>query len=63
MHVLRLKARASIARDIPPTPEDAKYDAALGAWRGANGLLAYDPDQDRVSKKNDVETGEDQKGQ
>lgn len=63
MHVLLTTALASTVRDEIPLPEGAKYDVALGAWRGDSGLLAFDPDTDRVSKKQDVETGEDQKGQ
>lgn len=63
MHVLLSRALASTVRDEIPLPEGAKYDVALGAWLGERGLLAYDPDTDRVSKKQDVETGEDQKGQ
>lgn len=63
MHVLKAGARRSQTREAPPLPDGATYDEALGAWRGTAGLLAYDPDQERVSKKNDVETGEDQKGQ
>ncbi|WP_017958501.1 hypothetical protein [Rhizobium leguminosarum] len=63
MHVLLTTALVSTVRDEIPLPEGAKYDVALGAWRGDSGLLAFDPDTDRVSKKQDVETGEDQKGQ
>lgn len=56
-------AVASPVRETTPLPEGAEYDGALGAWRGAAGFLAYDPDTDRTTKKQDVETGEDQKGQ
>ncbi|WCK21760.1 hypothetical protein [Agrobacterium tumefaciens] len=63
MHILRTTALGSTVRDETPMPEGAKYDVTLGAWRGDKGLLAYDADTDRVSKKQDVETGEDQKGQ
>lgn len=63
MHILRRLALVSPARDETPLPNGARYDAALGAWRGESGLLAYDPDTDRTTKKQDVETGEDQKGQ
>lgn len=63
MHILRSRAHESAARDETPMLPDAKYDVALGAWRGDSGLLAYDPANDRETKKQDVETGEDQKGQ
>lgn len=63
MHVLRSFALESVARDETPLPEGATYDARLGAWRGKSGLLAYDDMTDSVTKKNDYETGEDQKGQ
>ena len=62
MHVLRKNALESNARDETPMPADATYDAIAGAWRTPMGLLAYDADQVRVTKKADVETGEDQKG-
>lgn len=63
MHILRSKALGSVSRDAPPMPQDAHYDPVLGAWRGGDALLAYDADATRNSKKHDVETGEDQKGQ
>lgn len=63
MHILLTTALGTAIRDETPMPEGAEYDVVLGAWRGDNGLLAYDPDTDRVTKKQDIETGEDQKGQ
>ena len=63
MHILRRTAVASVARDETPMPADAAYDTAIGVWRGADGPLALDPAFERSTKKNDVETGEDQKGQ
>ena len=63
MHILRSRALESAARDETPMPADATYDVAHGVWRGSEGLLAYGVDQERLTKKNDVETGEDQKGQ
>jgi hypothetical protein len=62
MHILRKLAVQSTVRDTTPLPTDADYQQAEGVWQGAKGPLAYDPDTDRVTKKNDVETGEDQKG-
>lgn len=63
MHILRSRALESVARDETPMPEDAKYDVRAGVWRGDSGLLAYDVKQESITKKNDVETGEDQMGQ
>ncbi|ENZ83252.1 hypothetical protein [Caulobacter vibrioides] len=63
MHVLRGYALESVARDETPLPTGARYDVGLGAWRGEKGLLAYDAMTDRLTKKHDIETGEDQKGQ
>ncbi|MFP1133140.1 hypothetical protein [Asticcacaulis sp. W401b] len=44
-------------------PDHARYDLSSGLWRGDNGLLAYDPETETNTKKMDIETGEDQKGQ
>jgi hypothetical protein len=45
-------------------PPGAHYDFADGVWVGASGeILALDPRTDQQTKKMDVETGEDQKGQ
>lgn len=63
MHILRRTAVATPLRDETPMPPDAKYDVGLGAWRNADETLAYDPKFEQTTKKMDVETGEDQKGQ
>mgnify|MGYP001137650856 FL=1 len=45
-------------------PTGARYDVADGVWIGVAGeILALDPRTDQQTKKMDVETGEDQKGQ
>lgn len=62
MHILRKLATASELRVKPPIPDDACYDQALGVWVSERGLLTYDPEFEVATKKNDVETGEDQKG-
>lgn len=62
MHILERRAKASALRSNS-APRDGIYDFAAGVWRGPSGLLAYDPAIDQMSKKNDLETGEDQKGQ
>ena len=62
MHVLQREAKATELREIDG-PADAVYDFAAGVWRGNDGLIAYDSRYGRQTKKNDIETGEDQKGQ
>ncbi|QNH75701.1 hypothetical protein GGD92_25530 [Pseudomonas protegens] len=62
MHILQRKAKTTEHRDISG-PEDATYDFDSGVWRNEAGLVAYDPRHAQSTKKNDIETGEDQKGQ
>jgi hypothetical protein len=62
MHILqRLAKTTPITGDL--TPADASYDFAAGVWRGEKGLITFDPRRESTTKKNDLETGEDQKGQ
>ncbi|WP_333897145.1 hypothetical protein [Brevundimonas aurantiaca] len=64
MHILQRLALRTPARDETPMPPGAHYDFADGVWVGASGeILALDPRTDQQTKKMDVETGEDQKGQ
>lgn len=64
MHILQRLAVRTPARPETPMPNGASYDVAGGFWTGAAGEpLALDPRLDRETKKMDVETGEDQKGQ
>lgn len=63
MHILLSRATRSEARDETPMPAEASYDLISGVWRGNAGLLAYDPSTETNTKKMDIETGEDQKGQ
>lgn len=44
-------------------PATARYDFAAGMWEGSSGPLCDDPNHIPQSKKADMETGEDQKGQ
>ena len=62
MHPLMKTTKSSLADNPAAWPDDAEYDFAEGVWkRTAN---AVDGPYDRpVSKKFDIETGEDQKGQ
>jgi hypothetical protein len=63
MHPLVRNARSSVVDDLAVRPQNAKYDFARGLWLGPKGLLCEDPNHIPQSKKFDVETGEDQKGQ
>jgi hypothetical protein len=62
MHVLQREAKVTALRETEQ-PANASYDFSAGVWRGENGLLAYDQRNNATTKKNDIETGEDQKGQ
>lgn len=45
-------------------PSGVAYDFVAGVWKDQNDFaIALDPKADRHTKKMDVETGEDQKGQ
>lgn len=62
MHVLQRQAKATELREIGG-PADAVYDFAAGVWRSKDTLIAYDSRCGLQTKKCDLETGEDQKGQ
>lgn len=63
MHpLLRTARRTKIDVEIC-RPAAATYDFAGGVWRDVDGLLSNRPDQIPQTKKFDVETGEDAKGQ
>lgn len=61
MHPLLETTRVSVAENPAAWPDDAEYDLAGGVWKRTAG--GDDPYERPVSKKFDVETGEDQKGQ
>jgi len=63
MHPLLRTTRRSRFDSSTGQPQNAAYDFSSGTWSGANGLLCDDPDHIPQSKKHDMETGEDQKGQ
>jgi hypothetical protein len=44
-------------------PVQATYDSAVGVWRIGPHILALDPRVALASKKPDIETGEDRKGE
>ncbi|CDZ68049.1 Hypothetical protein NGAL_HAMBI2605_63320 [Neorhizobium galegae bv. orientalis] len=62
MHILQTKAKKFQANGTGQ-PENANYDFAAGVWRNKEGLVAFQTGNEPVSKKNDLETGEDQKGE
>lgn len=63
MHPLVRTAKSSLIDDAGPRPRQASYDFASGMWMGPNGPLSDGDDDIPRSKKADIETGEDQKGQ
>lgn len=62
MHILQAKAKKYQANGNGQ-PKDATYDFVAGVWSNQNGLIAFQGGNPPVSKKNDLETGEDQKGE
>jgi hypothetical protein len=62
MHILQKTAKTSEIKEIQ-SPGGGYYNFEAGVWIGGDGLIAYDSQNQIVSKKNDIETGEDQKGQ
>lgn len=65
-HILLELATTYPRPDYSLSPEGCHYDLEAGAWilSSTNELLVKSPDRPRpTTKKNDVETGEDQKGQ
>ena len=63
MHPLLSTTRRSSALCDNAYPQDAAYDFRSGMWTGPSGAICDDADRKMASKKNDLETGEDQKGQ
>jgi hypothetical protein len=58
-HILLQLALRRPHLEVPNLPSDAVYDAVTGCWQGGDGQ-AFAP---ATTKKQDIETGEDQKGQ
>ncbi len=58
-HILLQLAVRRPHTDVPSLPADAAYDAVAGCWQAGNGE-AFQP---ATTKKQDIETGEDMKGQ
>ncbi|MBZ9766715.1 hypothetical protein LB526_08080 [Mesorhizobium sp. CA6] len=63
MHPLLALARRTPIDERAARPTGATYDFVSGLWNGKAGPLIDNPDELPTSKKFDVETGEDQKGQ
>ena len=63
MHPLFQTTRRTPVSPEGLRPQDADYDFAEGVWRDAKGPLSDDDERIPRTKKADLETGEDQKGQ
>lgn len=62
MHILyRLAKTTALNNNV--LPEGAQYDFVAGVWQRDGKVIALDPNNKVTTKKNDIETGEDQKGQ
>lgn len=62
-HILLRHAKRVASPAIPRIPSRANYDSVVGVWRLGEVMLARDPAVIKVSKKEDIETGEDLKGE
>lgn len=62
MHILQRLAKKSVKND-DLLPSGAHYDFASGAWYRDGRMIALDPGDQPTTKKGDIETGEDMKGQ
>jgi len=65
-HPLLQRAQRYPRGDVDLTPPGCRYDEAVGAWRviQTGALWVETPNREGPrTKKNDIETGEDQKGQ
>jgi hypothetical protein len=62
MHILERLAKKTKINGFG-LPREAAYNFEAGAWIGQNGLVSLDPENEMTTKKNDLETGEDQKGE
>ncbi len=65
-HFLLRTARSVRRREAPLAPRGCIYDPVVGAWlfEGTSTLLVETSERSLpTTKKNDIETGEDQKGE
>jgi hypothetical protein len=63
VHILLKFAKRGPFREVPELPPNACYDSLSGLWTIDGQFMAKMPDLDRSTKKFDIETGEDRKGQ
>ena len=62
-HILLTRAHRSPHRERPDIPDDVEYDAVAGYWRKEGVPLWATNAAMPLTKKNDIETGEDMKGE
>lgn len=65
-HPLLKRAQKYVRREVDLAPAGCLYDDAIGAWRIIETGDLWVETPDRVgpqTKKQDIETGEDQKGE
>ena len=65
-HPLLARAKRYPRRDVHMAPPGCSYDDEVGAWRRIDTGELWVETSSRVgpqTKKNDIETGEDQKGE
>ena len=62
-HILLTRAHRSPHRERPDVPGDVEYDAVAGYWRKDGVPLWATNAAMPLTKKNDIETGEDMKGE
>jgi len=65
-HILVRSAQAHVLPMEQPSPAGWVYDMKVGAWTNPSkgAFMVHDPTSPRCgTKKNDLETGEDAKGQ
>lgn len=63
-HILISKATRKPYNEMPDLPEGVRYDPSLGFWKLGNQAFVESNDfEAQKTKKCDLETGEDQKGE
>ena len=65
-HILLERAKRRTVRSLPQCPEERfHYDLLVGAWVDASGALLVERHDSPTmkTKKGDIETGEDEKGE
>lgn len=62
-HVLITRASRSRHQDRPTIPAGVEYDAVAGYWLKDGEPLWTTSDAKPLTKKQDIETGEDMKGE